>query len=672
MRLPRGSTRRIFLYAIGAGFALGLLYYGGFSQLGRIAPLAPPFALLVALGLGGVLGCCFFLAGRLALRLAAYDLRHVAAEVTGQPAHTFLAQRGDDDFAALRHTLTQTVALFPDHRLHSGIAQAIAASSADISQRFGAALTQFSHEIPLSGGVVCSYDPGQITFVPLATWSLPLLAEESMLSANEGPLRRVVRERQDVVLSGAEARLLLLLLGLKEPASLPIICLPLVVVDELIGLVLLIADGQDGVWSAQRRELARSLANQLTVAFREEQVRRRLNEDERDLHALVDLANTLTTAPTFEQALELMLRTVATLTDSEHGTLLLLDSHEEVRYRLALTQGMVVPLQLVARTVLRSGLAGWALRERRADIILDTQRDTRWLAIPGLGEMRSALVVPLLYGDRAFGVLTLAHSKPRHYGKRMLSVASALAAQASFVLAHEHLADEVERTRQSEQERQAYQSLLPHLSKNALDTLAREERLDTVAVPQRVQAVALVIELRHIDAVSTQLAPDLLFQEILQPFANAVIAAVLAHNGYLDSCDSAGALAVFGYPEPSDAAAQHGLAVAQQVQTALDELRAHWRTHLCCDVAYAIGVAAGTLIVGRMHNDNQHERYGMLGPAVKGAQQLLRLARTGEVLCNTALVASLRTTPTGNSLEPLQPIATQHGDEQPYRLVQTM
>lgn len=673
MRLPSGNVRRIFLYAIGAGVAIGFFYYGIIHTVGRM--LAPSFAALVALGLGIVIGCCFLVAAKYALRLAAYDLRHTASNLTGQPLHHFTTGVRDE-FTALRTTLTRALALHPDTRLHSTIAQSIADSPADMSQRFGAAIATFTQTIALQGAALCQYDSSQAICTPICTWGLPLMQNISGMPTDEGPLRRIVRDGRDIVLAGVEARLIMAMLGLGELTPLPIVCLPMWTNGELIGILLLISDKQDIVWSPERRELARSLASQLSMAMSEERLCRRLMDEQRNLNLFIDLSYALTSDRQIDSILERMLRIAATLSDSEHGTLLLLDRDEEVRYRIALTRGTLVPLQLVARSVLRSGLAGWALRERRADIIIDTQRDARWLPIPGLDGMRSALVVPVMHEDRVFALLTLAHGAVHHYNDQALRMIRALAGQIVHIVAHSQLVEHIEQEqRHNNHQLDSHHTLLAHVPSLLFEELKRDGMLETLAQPRYSQAIALSVGLRNISQLSKTLGPETLIQDVIQPFAQVVMKTAREHYSYLDHCDAHGALLLFNYPRHTSDAADQAAATAQQLHDAFAQLRQRWRTTIHCDVVLTIGIARGDIITGQTSSDSNQGQYVVIGPAVSEAQHLQMLARPGEVLCNAAFVGAFNQShpeSEGYLFEALQPLPNgQKNDQPPYRFTKS-
>jgi diguanylate cyclase (GGDEF)-like protein len=73
------------------------------------------------------------------------------------------------------------------------------------------------------------------------------------------------------------------------------------------------------------------------------------------------------------------------------------------------------------------GVAGWVQEHAQAQLVEDVQRDPRWVVTGD--DTRSALVVPLLAGGKAIGVIGLLHQKVGAFGRRDLTLMQAVAAQ---------------------------------------------------------------------------------------------------------------------------------------------------------------------------------------------------------------------------------------------------
>jgi PAS domain S-box-containing protein len=102
------------------------------------------------------------------------------------------------------------------------------------------------------------------------------------------------------------------------------------------------------------------------------------------------------------------------------------------------------------RDTVERGLAGWVMQNRKAALVADTSKDTRWLRRPddttNKNGSKSAICVPLLARDRLVGVLTLVHSIPNAFNERHLELMQAIADQASMAVLNARLYSESQRT----------------------------------------------------------------------------------------------------------------------------------------------------------------------------------------------------------------------------------
>ena len=79
-----------------------------------------------------------------------------------------------------------------------------------------------------------------------------------------------------------------------------------------------------------------------------------------------------------------------------------------------------------------SGVAGWVMEHGTAQIVDDVQLDPRWISTED--DTRSALVVPLISGGRALGVLSLLSGTLSSFGQRDLTLMQAVGAQLAAAI----------------------------------------------------------------------------------------------------------------------------------------------------------------------------------------------------------------------------------------------
>src|SRR5215207_10631827 len=153
------------------------------------------------------------------------------------------------------------------------------------------------------------------------------------------------------------------------------------------------------------------------------------------IEALHGFAQHIADAPDLSALLRSALLAATRLTGARHATVLLLDDQaQNIRYRVALDSGNLAPLELIAKPMMRRGLAGWVARERVAVLIADTEQDARWLPGPGSGDLRSAIVVPLLLGPRMLGMITLGHETPHHFSHQHLRLLEVFCATVALAV----------------------------------------------------------------------------------------------------------------------------------------------------------------------------------------------------------------------------------------------
>ena len=160
------------------------------------------------------------------------------------------------------------------------------------------------------------------------------------------------------------------------------------------------------------------------------------------------------------------------LTGADLGSLFLLDSDGAVLDSI-LARGEVPPeiRSVLIGSVLKKGLAGWAVRNHQIGLVDDTREDKRWLVFPDQPyEIRSAMAIPIVSGEMVLGVLTLMHSSPGHFRRDMADLMKITANQLALVLENAYLFANLN---------ESFQSL--GIAKKKIDTYSKalEKELET-------------------------------------------------------------------------------------------------------------------------------------------------------------------------------------------------
>ncbi|MEO7911225.1 MAG: GAF domain-containing protein [Roseiflexaceae bacterium] len=359
------------------------------------------------------------------------------------------------------------------------------------------------------------------------------------------------------------------------------------------------------------------------------------------IEALHRFALHIADAPDLNALLRSALLAAARSTGARHATALLLDEHaQHIRYRVALDSGNLAPLELIAKPMMRSGLAGWVARERVAVLIADTEQDSRWLPGPGLGDLRSAIVAPLLLGPRLLGMITLGHETPSFFSNQHLRLLEVLCATVALAVAHACIVDD---------------------SANAPDPWSAPAGAKIAPVandaPPRPYArtvVALSAELRGLSSMMPELPPAVLFDDVLDAYFARMDVIIRHHGGDIDSLAGDTLLAIFSRPEQA-------IGAAIRMRESASQLGAQWRERLGISVgSLDIGIAGGEVAIGTLGLSHGASR--AVGPVVSMATRLRDLAR-GEVLVAGDVAAQLHDQ--AFFIRALQPLRLRDGVVQP-------
>jgi len=660
VRLPNLSIKQIFFFVIAVGIALGLFSYGILYFLVQRFTLNSPLVLFVAILIGIGLGWCLFLSSRVSLRVALVMLQNRAIQKTNSPSEAFVINPNDDELTALTTLFDQVQGFVPDQELHKSLAQDIATKPIETHTLFNTVISRLVQDLPIRSAMLYRYHPERQVFVPLSSWGTTFTIPE--LSANQKQLKRLVEEQTDLTLFGSEARKFLPILDSSENS---LLCLPVLVNQTLMGMVVFVSHEHELFWSPQQRAQAYNLANQLSIVIQfeifQEQACQTQQQQQKNI---VLLAHLLKQLPT-EQFSASLLQACISVSQSSHGLIVLSPSTELTR-RLAIVDGNAVALP-ISHQLLQESLVGSTLRTRNPSLINDTQNDIRWLPLPGFEAVRSVLVVPLFSVEQLAGVLLVAHTKAYHYNDQVLSeltrLTQSLRLQLSMLISKEHASV-------SDKQDTSLQTLLPHVSPSLFQAINQNGDTMHYAQPQYLQAIVLTIGLQNLAEASQQLDPNQVFDKILQPFTRLVSEVADSYQGYIDYAHPEGAVLIFGYPETHNLVASQALEAAHQLQLGLQKLQATWRNQLHVRISFSIGLATGAIMVGQADMYPYLGRRFVLGQAVDHAQQLREIGRPGEVICDQALQAAAEAfnlADKGIVLEALQPFLIGEQQVQAYR-----
>ncbi len=193
----------------------------------------------------------------------------------------------------------------------------------------------------------------------------------------------------------------------------------------------------------------------------------------RMLDHFVSVARASADRKMINSTLQKTLEVAIDLTAAEKGSLFLIDENGVViESILTRTQTSAEERNRLIGTVMDQGLVGWVCHQCniadgkcKTAYICDTEKDERWLTLPGQPyEVRSALVVPIIRKERLFGLLTLIHSLPGRFGTESIELIEMTAVQIGVILENATLYAKLEesfyRIAQAKKEIEVYSAAL--------------------------------------------------------------------------------------------------------------------------------------------------------------------------------------------------------------------
>lgn len=118
------------------------------------------------------------------------------------------------------------------------------------------------------------------------------------------------------------------------------------------------------------------------------------------------------------------------------GSIFLLDSRGRISKSILARQDLPPEVREQAvNTVMEKGFGGWVCRHAKADIISDTRRDSRWVALPDDPLITlSAISAPLIRRGQVTGIITLHHADPDHFNTEQLDLIQTIAGEAAMAV----------------------------------------------------------------------------------------------------------------------------------------------------------------------------------------------------------------------------------------------
>lgn len=239
-----------------------------------------------------------------------------------------------------------------------------------------------------------------------------------------------------------------------------IIAVPMILGNKALGMLSAQSYMVD-VYTEEDMQILGTLANQAIVAIQngslfaqtqklaseqEAQVEERtaqLNQEKQNTDTLLRILTEVSSSLDLDRTLN---RTLSLLNDTlgaEQGTILLVNPEDNLlHYRAGYgyLSDRTSPSSRAFTLKIGEGLAGWVVKNREAVLVEDLYQDSRWVRSDASGQdHRSAIVVPMMVGEDAIGVLMVFHRNLNFFNIEMLNLVKAIATQVSVAINNANL-----------------------------------------------------------------------------------------------------------------------------------------------------------------------------------------------------------------------------------------
>lgn len=219
------------------------------------------------------------------------------------------------------------------------------------------------------------------------------------------------------------------------------IAVPLIIKNRLIG-VIDIESPQPNHFTEEHKRLLTLIASRMAVGIENARLYTRITRQAKTLLLLNEIARELTSILNLDELLKRVGELLSRLIDFQMFSILLLDAAgEKLQHRFSLR--FQENIHLKHDIALGEGIVGYAAQQKQAILVRDVRKDPRYIETNP--ETRSELAVPLIYKDKAIGVLDLEHTKRGFFTEDHQRTITTLAAQIAIAVENARLYEEIAR-----------------------------------------------------------------------------------------------------------------------------------------------------------------------------------------------------------------------------------
>ncbi|MDX9721327.1 MAG: adenylate/guanylate cyclase domain-containing protein [Myxococcota bacterium] len=285
--------------------------------------------------------------------------------------------------------------------------------------------------------------------------------------------------------------------------------------------------------------------------------------------------------------------------------------------------------------------------EKAAVLSSDAMLDSRFsgahsIIIEGI---RSAMSVPLLYGDELLGVIHLDNQLATGaFTDKDLQILTGFAQQAAVNIKHNHLLKEMEENIRA---RDKLRRLLsPHLVDDVLNG-----KIELKMGGERRAATVLFSDIRGFTSRTERTRPEAIVS-MLNDYFERMVDIVFRYEGTLDKFVGDEIMAVWGAPMEREDHAVRAVCTALDMFAALAQLNQERAEQNEEPIEIGIGISTGEMIAGYMGSTLAMD-YTVIGDTVNLGARLCSAAGPGEILINESTLEAVKDSVEAIALPPV-------------------
>jgi sigma-B regulation protein RsbU (phosphoserine phosphatase) len=222
------------------------------------------------------------------------------------------------------------------------------------------------------------------------------------------------------------------------------LAVPLIAKKRVIGVIDIQAS-KEAYFTEEHSRILTLVASRIATAIENARLYTRVARQAQTLTVLNEISRELTSILNVDQLFKRIGELLTRVIDYQMFSILLLDAEREMlvhRFSLRYQEN----IQLKHDIPLGRGLVGYAVREKTAVLAPDVSKDSRYIQLNP--ETRSELCVPLIYKERAIGVLDLENTRRNYYNEDHMRTLTTLAGQIAIAVENARLYERIAREEQ--------------------------------------------------------------------------------------------------------------------------------------------------------------------------------------------------------------------------------